>query len=418
MPRTGSRVAAIAALFVFVAACGTQQPASVVTDPGITKDEIKIGGTYAMSGPASYYASVARGALAYFAYVNAEQGGVNGRKINYIVLDDAYDSSKTPDKARELVQDQKVFATFGNLGTPSNKAVRDYYNAQKVPQLFVFTGASIWGAEFDKYPYTIGWQPDYVTEATIFAKGILATAPSSKIAILYQNDAYGQDGWQGFRTALGDKVSMIVGEAKYNTGDPQDMRSQVIALKNSGADTFLVIATPGYAASAVTNAYTSGWKPKLIMNQVAASTVTWRTVTKNVGSSAAVDGMVSTQYLKDQNAAAWANDPGILKFKTILEKYATGANACPFADNFCTSGMAFAYSVVDVLKKAGNNLTRANVVKIATEQMNETDNFLLLPGISVKTSKTKRFPISQLQSIKWTGDHWEPYGPIVEGRPG
>jgi branched-chain amino acid transport system substrate-binding protein len=293
--------------------------------------------------------------------------------------------------------------------------VRDYYNSQKVPQLFVFTGASIWGSEFDKYPYTIGWQPDYVTEATIFAKGILALTPNAKIAILYQNDAYGQDGWQGFRNALGDKVSMIVGEAKYNANDPTDMKSQVGALKASGADTFLVIATPGYAASAVTNAYTSGWKPKIIVNQVAASTTTWRAVIKNFnGSSAPVDGMLSTRYLKDQNAAEFANDAGIAQFKTILGKYGTD---CPVADNFCTAGMAFAFSVVDVLNKAGKNLTRQKVVDIATGQMNETDNFLLLPGIVVKTSKTHRFPISQLQPIKWNGDKWEPAGALVDGRP-
>jgi branched-chain amino acid transport system substrate-binding protein len=397
-------------------ACGGQQSAGpTVTDPGITPTEIKIGGTYPLSGSASFYYSVAKGALAYFAYVNAEKGGVNGRKINYVIKDDGYDSSKTPDKTRELIQDEKIFAAFGTLGTPNNKAVRDLYNSQKVPQLFVFTGASIWGSEFDKYPYTIGWQPDYVTEATIFAKGILALTPNAKIAILYQNDAYGQDGWQGFRNALGDKVSMIVGEAKYNANDPTDMKSQVGALKASGADTFLVIATPGYAASAVTNAYTSGWKPKIIVNQVAASTTTWRAVIKNFnGSSAPVDGMLSTRYLKDQNAAEFANDAGIAQFKTILGKYGTD---CPVADNFCTAGMAFAFSVVDVLNKAGKNPTRQKVLDIATGQMNETDNFLLLPGITVRTSKTHRFPISQLQPIKWTTDHWEAAGPLVDGRP-
>jgi branched-chain amino acid transport system substrate-binding protein len=412
----GSRVAAIAAFAVFVTACGTQQTVTA-TDPGITKDEIKIGATYPQSGTASFYYSVAKGALAYFAYINAEKGGVNGRKINYVVLDDAYDPAKTPDKARELVQDQKIFAAFGTLGTPNNKAVRDYYNAQKVPQLFVFTGASIWGSEYDKYPYTLGWQPDYVTEAVIYAKYILADPTIKKIAILYQNDAYGQDGWQGFRTALGDKVSMICAacEAKYNAGDPTDMRSQVNALKATGADTFFVIATPGYAASAVTTAYVSGWKPKIYMNQVAASTATWRTVIKNVGSSAPVDGMISTTYLKDPNSPEFANDAGIAQYKTILDKY--GSN-CPFADNFCVSGMAFAFSVVDVLKKAGSNLTRANVVKIASEQMNETDNFLLLPGITVRTSKTHRFPISQLQMVRWKGDRFELFGNIQEGRPG
>lgn len=416
MPKTGPYFAAVAAFVIALTACGGQQSAGpTVSDPGITKDEIKIGATYPQSGTASFYYAVAKGANAYFAYINAEKGGVNGRKINYVVKDDGYDPSKTPDKARELVQDEKVFATFGNLGTPNNKAVRQYYNDQKVPQLFVFTGASIWGSEFDQFPYTIGWQPDYVTEATIFAKGILATTPNAKIAILYQNDAYGQDGWQGFRTALGDKVSMIVKEANYNTGDPQDMRSQVNALKASGADTFLVIATPGYAASAVANAFTSGWKPKIIMNQVAASTTTWRGVIKNAGGNTAlVDGMVSTRYLKDQNAAEWANDAGIAQFKTILGKYGTD---CPVADNFCTAGMAFAISVVDVLNKAGKNPTRQKLVDIATSQMNQTDNFLLLPGIKVYTSKTHRFPISQLQSIKWSGDHWEAFGPIVDGRP-
>jgi branched-chain amino acid transport system substrate-binding protein len=415
MTNTGSRFAAVAAVLVALTACGGQQSAGpTVTDPGITPTEIKIGATYPLSGTASFYYSVAKGALAYFAYVNAEKGGVNGRRINYVIKDDAYDPSKTPDKARELVQDEKIFAAFGTLGTPNNKAVRDYYNTQKVPQLFVFTGASIWGSEFDKYPYTIGWQPDYVTEATIFAKGILQTTPNAKIAILYQNDAYGQDGWQGFRGALGDKVSMIVGEAKYNAGDPTDMKSQVAALKASGADTFLVIATPGYAANAVTNAYTSGWKPKIIMNQVAASTVTWLGVIKNVGSSAPVDGMLSTRYQKDQNGAEFANDPGIAQFKTILDKY---GKDCPYKDNFCLSGMAFAFSVVDVLNKAGKNLTRQKVVDIATGQMNETDNFLLLPGIVVRTSRTHRFPISQLQPIKWNTDHWEAAGPVVDGRP-
>jgi ABC-type branched-subunit amino acid transport system substrate-binding protein len=415
MPRKGSRVAAIAAFVVFVAACGTQQATNVATDPGITKDEIKIGATYPQSGTASFYYAVAKGATAYFSYINQEKGGVNGRKINYVVLDDGYDPAKTPDKARELVQDQKIFAAFGTLGTPNNKAVRDYYNAQHVPQLFVFTGASIWGSEYDKYPYTLGWQPDYVTEANIYAKNILATAPNSKIAILYQNDAYGQDGWQGFRTALGDKVSMIVSETKYNAGDPTDMRSQVNVMKASGADTFFAIATPGYAANAVTNAYVSGWKPKIYMNQVAASTTTWRGVIGNVKSSAPVDGMISTRYLKDPNSTEFTSDAGIAQYKTILEKY---GNGCVYADNFCVAGMAFAFSVVDVLKKAGSNLTRANVVKIAAEQMNETDNFLLLPGITVRTSKTHRFPISQLQMIKWTTDHWDPLGAIQDGRPG
>jgi len=317
--------------------------------------------------------------------------------------------------ARRLIQQDKVFALFNTLGTANNAAIMKSVNQQKVPQLFVATGASMFGSDVKQSPYTTGWQPDYVTEAIIYAKNILATAPNSKIAILYQNDAYGQDGWQGFRTALGDKVSMIVSETKYNAGDPTDMRSQVNVMKASGADTFFVIATPGYAASAVTNAYISGWKPKIYMNQVAASTTTWRSVIKNVGNSSPVDGMISARYLKDPNDSAFANDAGILQYKTILDKY---GNGCQYADNFCVAGMAFEFSVVDVLKRAGTNLTRQNVVDISAGQLSETDNFLVLPGIKVHTSKTHRFPISQLQTIKWTTDHWEPFGTIQDGRPG
>jgi branched-chain amino acid transport system substrate-binding protein len=408
------RIAAIAAFVVTLSACGSQQSSGTVTatDPGITSTEIKIGATFPLTGSASFYYSVAKGATAYFQYINNEKGGVNGRKINYIVLDDSYDASKTPDKARELVQDQKVFATFGDLGTPNNKAVRDYYNAQKVPQLFVYTGASTWGADYDKYPYTLGWQPDYVTEAVIYANYIKQNTPNAKIAVLYQNDAFGQDGEAGFKNAVG---TMIAKEATYNANDPTDMRSQVNALKDSGADTFFIIATPAYAASAATNAYTSGWKPKIFMNQVANSTANWRKVIQQVGGSAFAEGMISARYAKDPNDAALASDSGIALYKQILDKY---GNGCLAVDTFCASGMAFGFSVVDVLKKAGSNLTRKNVVDIAANQLSETDNFMLLPGIRVHTSKTHHFPISQLQMMKWTGDHWEAFGSLLDGRPG
>jgi branched-chain amino acid transport system substrate-binding protein len=208
---------------------------------------------------------------------------------------------------------------------------------------------------------------------------------------------------------------MIVGEAKYNAGDPPDMRSQVNQLKASGADTFIVFSVPAYAASAVTNAYTSGWKPQVIMNQVAASPTIWRAVIKQAGgNSAPVNGMISTRYLKDANLAEFANDPGIALYKQILAKYAPD---CQWQDGSCISGMAFAFTVVDVLNKAGKNLTRQKVVDIATSGLNETDNFLLLPSITVRTSKTRHFPISQLQTMRWVTDHWEGFGPVVDGRP-
>src|SRR5260370_1409701 len=300
MPKTGARSAAVGAFLVVLGACGSQaSPGITATDPGVTATEIKIGATFPLSGTASFYYAVAKGATAYFTYINKEKGGVNGRQINYVVLDDGYDPSKTPDKARELVQDQKVFATFGDLGTPNNKAVRDYYNAQKVPQLFVFTGAST-----------------------------------------------------------------------------------------------------------VANDYISGWKPKLYMNQVAASTTTWRSVIKNVGNSSPVDGMISARYLKDPNSSEFTSDAGIAQYKTLLDKY---GNGCQFADNFCVAGMAFAFSVVDVLRKAGTNLTRANIVDIAANQMNESDNFLVLPGIKVHTSKTHRFPISHRQTISYAANAYFNY---------
>jgi ABC-type branched-subunit amino acid transport system substrate-binding protein len=355
---------------------------------------------------------------AYFQYVN-DKGGVNGRKIEYIVVDDVYNAANTPAKARELVEQDKVFAIVGALGTGPNLATRQYYNDNQVPDLFVFTGSDHWGNDFAQYPWTIGWQPDYEAEGKIYAKDILANNPSAKIAILFQNDDYGKDYVNGINKGLGDKASsMVVKTATYNAGDPVDMSSQVNQLKASGADTFYVVTTPAYSASALKNSQTSGWKPAHIyINSVGASTLTVQAVLKGLGSTTAFDGMQSTTYIKDPNDPAQANDAGVLKYKDIISKF---GNGCEFINPFCVSGVACAFTAVDVFTKAGNNLSRKNVMDIAANQLNETNNFMLLNGIVVKTTKTDHFPIRQEKLEKWQGDatggRYVPVGDLISGR--
>ncbi len=402
-----------------VLACGAQSApnsgSTTATDVGITKDEIKIGSTFPQTGPANFYSAVGKGMSAYFKYVNAEKGGVNGRKINFIIKDDAYTASQTAIKARELVQEEKVFAVFGALGTGPNLGVRQFYNDNQVPQLFVFTGSDHWGNDWEQYKWTLGWQPDYEAEGKIYAKDILKNLPNTKIAVLYQNDEYGKDYLNGMTKGLGDKASsMIIAKATYNAGDPTDMSSQVNVLKASGADTFYVVTTPGYSVSALVNAISSGWKPAHIyLNNVGASSVYIKNVVAKLGNPHAMDGVITTTYTKDPNDPAQKDDPGIKKYREILAKYQPD---CDPIDASCVTGMAAAFSTVDVLTRAGQNLTRANVRDIAATKMNETDNFLLLPGIVVKTTKDDHFPIRQERLQKWDTDHYVPYGELISGR--
>lgn len=417
-------MALVAAATMAAVACGAQQATNqpTATDPGITKDQILIGATFPASGSASAYYSIPKGMTAYFDYVNS-QGGVNGRKIKFQVVDDGYSPANTPAKARELVEEDKVFATFGDLGTPTNLSVREYYNGQKVPQDFVSTGADTWGADFGKYPYTLGWQLNYGSEARMYAKYILANEASDKIAILYQNDDYGKNYVDGLTAGLGAKASsMIVKSVTYNAGDPTNMASQVANLKASGADTFYVVATPAYAASAVVNAINSGWKPKFYMNAVSNSTATWKAVATQLGgASSSLDGMISAVYLKDPtDTAKWGSDAGVKQFKDIMTKYG-GDLASPAcdpsgSDGFCVFGMAVAFSIVDVLKQMGSNLTRKNLMDISANKLKETNNPLVLPGITIQTTSSDHFPIAQGQLEKWQGTSWAPFGPILSGR--
>ncbi len=417
----GLRKAAVAfTAAITTLACGAQQATNTptATDVGVTKDTITIGATFPLSGPASAYAAVSKGMNAYFQYVN-DNKGVNGRKITFTVVDDAYNAANTPAKARELVDQDKVFATVGNLGTGPNLAVRQYYNDNSVPDLFVFTGSNHWGGDIAQYPWTIGWQPDYQAEGKIYAKDILANNPSAKIAVLYQNDDYGKDYLKGLTDGLGDKASsMIVKTATYNASDPVDMSSQVNQLKSSGADTFYVVTTPAYSVNALVNEIKSGWKPPHIyLNSVGASTPYVQAVLKALGNTTALDGLTTVTYLKDPNDPAQANDPGIVKYKDIITKY---GNGCQVIDAFCVAGMACAFTFVDVVTQAGTNMTRKNVMDIAANKLNETNNFLLLSGITVHTTKTDHYPIRQEKIEKWqsdsSGGRYVPTGDIISGR--
>ncbi len=417
-------LALAAATAMAVVGCGSQQAANSTsaTDVGITKDQITIGATFPASGTATVYYSIPKAMTAYFDYIN-KQGGVNGRKIKFVVADDAYSPANTPAKARELVESDQVFATIGDLGTPTNLSVRDYYNSQKVPQDFVSTGADTWGADYSKYPYTLGWQLNYGSEARMYAKYILQNEPNDKIAILYQNDDYGKNYVDGLTAGLGSKASsMIVKSVTYNAGDPTNMASQVANLKSSGADTFYVVATPNYAASAVVNAINTGWKPKLYMNAVANSTATWKAVSSQMGGAAsAMDGMISAVYLKDPtDTSKWGSDAGVQLFKKVMTQYGGDLAQPPCdpsgADGFCVFGMAVAFSVVEVLKQMGSNLTRKNLMDISANKLKQTDNPMILPGITIQTTPTDHFPIAQGQLEKWQGTAWAPFGPILSGR--
>ncbi|MEP7105294.1 MAG: ABC transporter substrate-binding protein [Chloroflexota bacterium] len=396
---TGSRLrgaAFAAAVLVVSLACGTTQGTNTTpqaNSPGITDKEILIESTFPLSGGASAYATIAKGEQAFFAYQNA-QGGVNGRKITQNVLDDGYDPAKTVALVRQIVTQDNAFAVFGPLGSPPNLAIRQYLNDQKVPQLFVATGASTWGSDYKTYPWTIGWQPDYVSESKIYSKDILKNHPNAKIGILYQNDIYGKDYVTGLKAGLADKyATMVVDEETYEA-TAADVFSQVGAIKAKGADLVFVVCTPKFAAQAVATMGKLNWKPVVYMNSVSNQVPTM----KNAG--AAAEGATSVVYLKDPNDnAKWGSDAGIKLFRDIMTKYC--AAPCDQTDGNYVYGMAVAWTFVEVLKKMGSTLTRDNLMKQA-RSMNFNNNAGLLPGISLQTGGANQFPLTQEALEHWS----------------
>jgi branched-chain amino acid transport system substrate-binding protein len=377
-------------------------------DTGASDTEIKVGNINPYSGPASAYGLIGKTIAAYFNKVNAD-GGVNGRKINFITYDDAYSPPKAVEQARKLVESDEVLLIFQSLGTPSNTAIQKYMNAKKVPQLFVATGATKWG-DPKNFPWTMGWQPTYQAEGRIYAKFLLDNHPNAKIGILYQNDDYGKDYVKGLKDGLGDKAkTMIVSEQPYETSDPT-VDSQIINLKASGADAFFNVTTPKFAAQAIRKAGEIGWKPIHLLNNVSQSV---GSVLKPAGLENA-KGLYSTYYLKDPTDPAWKDDAGYKEWIAFMDKYFPDGDK---TSSFTVYGYTVAQTLVQVLKQCGDTLTRENVMKQAAN-LKDVDHPMLLPGVKINTSATDFFPIEQMQMQRFNGERWEPVGPVVSGAIG
>jgi branched-chain amino acid transport system substrate-binding protein len=371
---------------VALIAAVTSAPGAQKLDPGVTAKVVHIGGTFPFSGPAALYQAIPLAERAYFLYVNAH-GGVNGRKIQFTYYDDSYDPSKTPALTQKLVEQDKVFAVYGSLGTAPVLATRAYLNSKKVPQVLVATGDSYWGTDYKKYPWTIGWQPDYPGEAKIYAKFIDDKVKQAKIGVLYQNDAYGQNYLSALKSAIGDQ-SKIVGTQSYDVG-AASLTQQVVALKAAGANTFVIFATPVPTITALVVATKIGWHPIEFINNVSANEAFMAAAVK---SGANVEGAITAGYLLDPNAPALTNKPGAALGKKILDTYDQGK---PIFDINNMYGLASAWTFVDALKNAGNPPTRAGLMK-ALLSLNLKGNPWLYPGFVEKTSPTDHFPVEQL----------------------
>ena len=401
-------LALIAMAALFVAACGRDEDeggGGGAAAPGVTKSEIKIGGSYPFSGPASAYKTIADGAKAYFKKVN-DEGGVNGRKIKFITLDDSYEPPKAVQNARRLVEQEKVFALFNTLGTPNNLAIWDYLNDRKVPQVYVATGASDWGKDPKKHPYTIGWQPDYVTEAGVYADYLKEKKPNAKVAVLYQNDGFGKDLLGGFEDAIGGSGIKVVAKESYEVTDPT-VASQVSKLAASGADTFLNITTPKFSAQAIVAIAKSDWKPLHILNNVGASKAL---VLQPAGLDNA-KGIISTTYYKDPEDPQWADDAGMKDYKAGIKAYSSRSNP---NDPFHVYGWGAAETLVEALKKVGKDPTREKLMDTVRDM--QAENPILLPGIKVETGPDDGYPIEAMQVERFDGQRWRLVGDVVQGK--
>src|SRR5580700_3783804 len=364
--------------------------------PGVTDTEIKIGQTMPYSGPASAYGVIGRTEAAYFKMIN-EQGGINGRKINLISLDDAYSPPKTVEQVRRLVEDEKVAFLFQTLGTAPNLAIRQYLNDNKVPQLFVSTGAAVF-ADPQHFPWTIGYNPNYQTEAHIYGKNILKTKPDGKIAILYQNDGFGKDYLIGLKAELGDHAGMIVKEASYETSEPT-VDSQVVTLQGSGADIFIIGATPKFAAQAIRKSFDLGWDATRYLSNVSPSIAT---VLKPAGLEKS-KGLITAYYGKDPTDARWKDDAGLKEWTDFCNKY---MSASTIIDANAAYGFGAAATMIQVLKQCGADLSRENIMRQAAN-IKDLQLPMLLPGMKINTSPTNFSPIRQMQLATFNGESWE-----------
>ncbi len=372
--------------------------------PGVTATEITIGQTQPYSGPASSYGTIGKVETAYFAMINAK-GGINGRKINLISLDDGYSPPKTVEQIRRLVEQDHVLLIFQSLGTPPNSAIHKYMNTKKVPQLFVATGATKWG-DPEHFPWTMGWQPNYQTEARIYAKYLLENKPDAKVGILYQNDDYGKDYVKGFKDGLGDKAAkMIVSEQSYEVTDPS-IDSQIVTLKGSGADVFFDVTIPKFAAQAIRKSYDIEWHPLHVLNSVSAAI---GSVLKPAGLDKS-KGLLSAAYFKDPDDPQYAQEPAMKEWVEFMKKYYPDGS---LTDAFNVYGYLVSETLVQVLKQCGNDLSRENVMRQAARI--DMTLPLFFDGIKIHTGPKDFYPIKQMRLQKFDGTRWVPFGGAITG---
>ncbi|MBA9003946.1 ABC transporter substrate-binding protein [Thermomonospora cellulosilytica] len=406
--------AVTAAVLLAATACGRGDEASNGALPaeckgqqttGITDKSIKLGGIYPLSGPASAYGDIPKGIKAYFDYVNAEQNGIGGRKVEFVVRDDGYQPPKAVEEARRLVEQEQVFALFQTLGTPSTAATWDYTNQRKVPQVFVATGASLWGTD-KKHPWTIGWQPNYISEARVYAQFLKTEKPNAKVAVLYQNDDFGKDLLGGFKKAIAGSQVQVVDEESYEVSDPT-IDPQMRNLAGSKADVFLNITTPKFGSQALAaDAKNTDWNPLHIINNVAASV----TVLKPVGFKN-VQGVVSATYYKDPNDPQWANDSEMKLYREKMAKYAPGADPnIPYHAFGWASASSFHKAM-----QAAKCPTREGL-RDSVRNLNNVEVPMLLPGITLQTGPDDGFPIESMQMMRFKGERWELFGEVIDTR--
>jgi len=379
--------------------------ATTASDPGVSKSSILIGGTFPLSGPASLYGAIPQAEKAYFDWFNAHSS-IHGRKVNFKYLDDAFDPSETVPLTRQLVEQDHVFAIYGSLGTAPNLAIRPYLNQRHVPQALIATGDSYWGYQYKQYPQTVGYNPDYIGEAKIYGQYVRAHFKNAKIGVLMQNDPYGKNYLQGLRLGLGNIKSHIISVQPFDVTAP-DVTQQMVALKNSGADLFFDFATPSPSIKALVTAVKIGWHPQIIVNNVSASPA-FMTIVEKLGGAGAVDGALSSAYLKTATDPAQANDAGIKLYKSIMAKYYSSGNVSDINNMF---GMSAAWTVIYALKHSGKTPTRKSFIN-ALNHMNTSKNPFIARGINIKTSSRDHFPLQQIQGVRWHGDYFHRFGKL------
>ncbi|MGZ4301449.1 MAG: ABC transporter substrate-binding protein [Gaiellaceae bacterium] len=380
---------------------------SPAATPGVTPTQITLGATIPITGPAAAYGSVGRGADAYFKYVNSK-GGVFGRKIDYKYLDDEFDVAKTITLTRQLVEQDQVFAIFNSVGTEHALAIRSYLNDRKVPQLFIGSGVSKLATEHARYPWSMGYLPSFAGEGAVYGRYIAAHRPNARIAVLYENSDFGKDMLNGLRRGLGAK-GKIVGTQAYEVADA-DVASQLAKLKSSGADTLMLFATPKFAIFGYVGAFRLGWHPQVYVTSVSISPDIMK-ISRVATSRKQVEGSVSIAFVKDPTAKQWAKDRTVRLYKSIMQRFLPNAKS---DDVFNYYGMAVAFTMVDTLRKAGRNLTRAGVLKAATH-LNEVNPFLL-PGVRIQTSPSDYYPMDKVKLARYKSDHWQFFGNLVRAR--